>query len=609
MARIGSHPILGLVFGILLCPAAIVGLSSSSHSSTQNAAFLEQAAAAAPPPCDDKDHWMGLGVVQPSIPGTPAFTLNITGNQNQIQLSRRDCLSNGTNFCFGNNVNYCGGCGVCCADSANKWCCGADGICCGKSCCGKGQSCRQGQCIGHPSKTTTIVSTVHTTLTRIVTKIDTVIIAVISTSFVDTVVTLTESKPGATYTDIVYVTTTVLAEGSEPTPPSNQLRDASQEDDASSSNASRLSPGSLASPGGQKLDNSPAKAQTVVAPAVARRQEQSRPPATSVLFSTVTTMSIITELDEVVSTISSTTTISSISVVVAEVPRTRTQEVDAITTIVTTETQTITSRPAVTTTLILPGSNPSSSVPPPVIITTTAAPPTQTSLVPPDPAPTQNQGNSGNRGPPLSTAAIAGIAAGSAGFAALVAIAIYVFFLLRARRARKLQEWEDHLTGLSIPRVVYGGEIRQPRLPNMGQPVTQARFAPAVFAATHHERGSPRRQSAFLSTSSTDRSINSNGGLARAATFAGKPSHRSSETTSIHTVIPNVAELGDTSRVEMSGGEGWPMRTEVDHGPTDPMSSSPPGAMLAPSPMSPDIMDTPLALPPRVRRYSNYRDY
>ncbi|KAI6296542.1 hypothetical protein MCOR07_010745 [Pyricularia oryzae] len=605
MARIGGHPILGLLFSILLCPAAIAGLSVSPHSSTGNAAFPGEAA----PPCDDKDHWMGLGVVQPSIPGTPAFTRNITGNQDQIQLSRRDCLSNGTNYCFGNSINYCAGCGTCCADSANKWCCGADGICCGKSCCGKGQSCRQGQCIGHPSKTSTIVSTVHTTLTRLVTKIDTVIIAVISTSFVDTVVTLTESKPGATYTDITYVTTTVLAKRSEPSSLSNHLQDAAQQNDAGDSDGLRPNSGSLALPADQQVGNSRLKAQPLIAPAVARRQESSRPPATSVLFSTVTSTSVITELEEVISTISSTTTISSISVVVAEVHRTRTQEVDAITTIFTTETQTITSGPVVTATLIVPGSNPSSSVPPPVIVTSQAPPPTQTSLVPPDPASTSNQGNSGNRGPPLSTGAIAGIAAGSAGFAALVAIAIYVFFLLRARRARKLQEWEDHLTGLSIPRVVYGGEIRQPRLPNMGQPVTQARFAPAVFAATHHERGSPRRQSTYLSTSSTERSINSNGGLARAATFAGKPSHRSSEATSIQTVAPHVAELGDTSRIEMSGVEDWPMRNEVDHSQADPLSSSPPGVILAHSPMSPDIMDTPLSLPLRGRRYSNYRDY
>ncbi|TLS29581.1 hypothetical protein PpBr36_01131 [Pyricularia pennisetigena] len=461
------------------------------------------------------------------------------------------------------------------------------------------------------SKTTTVVSTVHTTLTRLVTKIDTVIIAVISTSFVDTVVTLTESKPGATYTDIVFVTTTVLGKRSEASPLSNHLQHAAQQNDAGGSNALRPYSGSLASPADQEVEDSLSKLQPVTAPAVARRQESSRPPATSVLFSTVTMTSTMTELDEIVSTISSTTTISSISVVVAEVQRTHTQEVDASTTIVITETQTITSRPPVTATLIVPGSNPSSSVPPPVVVTSTARPttppPTQTSLVPPDPASTQNQGNSGNRGPPLSTAAIAGIAAGSAGFAALVAIAIYVFFLLRARKARKLQEWEDHLTGLSIPRVVYGGEIRQPRLPDMGQPVTQARFAPAAFAATHHERDSPRRQSALLSTSSMAR--NSNNGLARASTFAGKPSHRSSETTSIHTVVPNVAELGDTSRIEMSGGEDWPMRNEVDHSQADPLSSSPPGVMLATSPMSPDIMDTPLALPPRVRRYSNYRDY
>lgn len=179
------------------------------------------------------------------------------------------------------------------------------------------------------SKTSTIVSTVHTTLTRLVTKIDTVIIAVISTSFVDTVVTLTESKPGATYTDITYVTTTVLAKRSEPSSLSNHLQDAAQQNDAGDSDGLRPNSGSLALPADQQVGNSRLKAQPLIAPAVARRQESSRPPATSVLFSTVTSTSVITELEEVISTISSTTTISSISVVVAEVHRTRTQSVSS----------------------------------------------------------------------------------------------------------------------------------------------------------------------------------------------------------------------------------------------------------------------------------------
>ena len=68
------------------------------------------------------------------IPGTKA----LSGFQEHgvIELGRRDCLPNGTNFCFGNDVNFCSGCGTCCADGI--YCCGAKGTCCGTGCCAAG---------------------------------------------------------------------------------------------------------------------------------------------------------------------------------------------------------------------------------------------------------------------------------------------------------------------------------------------------------------------------------------------------------------------------------------------------------------------------------------
>lgn len=583
-----------VAFHSLKNQAAFLGESAHSYGRDAHVLGLEAAALASSP---------GFHVSTPTAGSIPGH---------QLQLSRRDCLPNGTNYCFGNNVNFCAGCGVCCGDSANKWCCAADGICCGDSCCGKGQSCRQGQCIGHPAVTTTVLGTIQSTLTRIVTKIDTVIIAGLSTSFVEAVVTIIDSRPGATYTDVTYVTTTVFEKRSEPSPASKRppvvARAGDVGDNPVVTNVSRPSSGSLALSAELTTEEARAQAQPASILPLARRQESSRP-SNSASFSTVTTTSIVTQLQETVSTVSSTTTINSISVVIQAVQRTHTREIDATTTVSTTETQTFTSRPAVTATLLVPGTNPDTSGVPLVVVTSSNYPQTQTIGASTSPTSNPNQGYSGNRGPPLSNAAIAGIAAGSAGFAALIAIAIYLFFFLRRRRVRKLQEWEDTLTGMSLPGVVYGGDIRQPRLPNIRQPITQARFAPAVFAARHHERGSLRRQSALDSMSSMERSNNSStGGLARAATVVRNSSNQVSVTPSAYSVVPKVAELGDTSLAEMPG-EGWPMMHESDNSQSVPPSSTPPGATLSISPLSPDIESRVALSPQWSRRQSRYTDY
>ncbi|EAQ93247.1 hypothetical protein CHGG_01482 [Chaetomium globosum CBS 148.51] len=57
------------------------------------------------------------------IPGTePLFGRR----ERTLDLGKRDCLANGSNYCFGNDVDFCPGCGNCCVDG--EFCCGADQI-------------------------------------------------------------------------------------------------------------------------------------------------------------------------------------------------------------------------------------------------------------------------------------------------------------------------------------------------------------------------------------------------------------------------------------------------------------------------------------------------
>lgn len=94
----------------------------------------------------DAEFWPGLGVLQQSIPGVAALS-KFTPEAANL-LSRRDCLPNGTNYCFGNSVNYCLGCGVCC-QASGRFCCAAGSICCGSSCCAAGQTCNNGLCFAN----------------------------------------------------------------------------------------------------------------------------------------------------------------------------------------------------------------------------------------------------------------------------------------------------------------------------------------------------------------------------------------------------------------------------------------------------------------------------
>lgn len=74
------------------------------------------------------------------LPGTKA----LVGLQ-LLDLGRRDCLSNGSNYCFGNSADFCSDCGNCCVDG--NYCCGRGKVCCGSGCCSSGETCSQGKCL------------------------------------------------------------------------------------------------------------------------------------------------------------------------------------------------------------------------------------------------------------------------------------------------------------------------------------------------------------------------------------------------------------------------------------------------------------------------------
>lgn len=76
------------------------------------------------------------------VPGTRALPGLYNGT---LDLRKRDCLANGSNYCFGNNVDYCPDCGNCCLDGNH--CCGRGKVCCGSGCCPSDHTCFQGKCL------------------------------------------------------------------------------------------------------------------------------------------------------------------------------------------------------------------------------------------------------------------------------------------------------------------------------------------------------------------------------------------------------------------------------------------------------------------------------
>ena len=77
-----------------------------------------------------------------------------------LWLQKRECLDNGSNFCFEDPGRMCPDCGGCCELGGDSWCCPGDGdtccpgeacckadeSCCGDGCCPKGRRCSDGKC-------------------------------------------------------------------------------------------------------------------------------------------------------------------------------------------------------------------------------------------------------------------------------------------------------------------------------------------------------------------------------------------------------------------------------------------------------------------------------
>ncbi|EJT81580.1 hypothetical protein GGTG_01558 [Gaeumannomyces tritici R3-111a-1] len=518
----------------------------------------------------DAEFWPGLGVLQQSIPGVAALS-KFTPEAANV-LSRRDCLPNGTNYCFGNSVNYCLGCGVCC-QASGRFCCAAGSVCCGGSCCAAGQTCSNGLCF---AKMVTATVKRQSTITRLATRVDTVFLAVIETSIVNSVVDVTISSLAATQTEVTVVTATIMARRSVP---------------------SLMDPEPVSSKGLWALARRKLHLPELAfpRPGLARRQEPSRAAAgASTSTTTITDVEVYTTVNVIVVA----TTTASTTTVLSTVVRTRTRVLDAQTTVSMTSTTTLISLRPVTSASTQQAPDP--VLPPLSPATTSDNQQGQTgSAAPVAPVISQNSST------PLSTPAIIGIAVGSAVFAGLVALAVYLVMVCRARRRRREAEYEDAYYGLTPDGVTYGGysggaaaatAMRQPRIPSLA-PIS-SRFTPG-FVARHH-----RTSSGFTGTTAVTSSAHgssSAGGVVAGAKKDGKTS---------------VVELGDTGRVEMDG-EGVSRLSEIgsDNAMTpSPLSASPENRIDAAS--SPDSMRSPPVAPlrlssglPRPKQGFFYRDY
>lgn len=427
----------------------------------------------------------------------------------------------------------------------------------------------------------------QSTTTRLATRVDTVFLAVIETSIINSVVDVTISSLAATQTEVTVVTATILARRSVPS-----LLDA---EPASSKGLWAFARRKLHLP---KLAGP--------SPALTRRQEPSSAPAGA---NTPTTTITDVEVQTVVSIVAVAVTTASTTTVLSTAVRTRTRILDAQTTVSITSTTTLISLRPVTSTSTQQAPDP---VLPPLPPTTTSdkQPGRQTSGSAAPVAPVISQHGS----VPLSTPAITGIAVGSAVFAALVALAVYIVMACRARRRRREAEYEDAYYGLTPNGVMYGGysgaaaaatTMRQPRIPSLA-PIS-SRFTPG-FVARHH-----RTSSGFTgATSMTPSGHGSSpvGGIAAAVREDGKTSPSSA--TATHSIV----ELDDTGRIEMDG-EGVSRLSEIGSGNAvtpSPLSASPQNRIDAVS--SPDSMHNAQIAPlgfssgvPRSHRRFFYRDY
>lgn len=78
------------------------------------------------------------------LPGTKPLSGLLQDHTLDV-VGKRDCLANGSNYCFGNTIDFCNGCGNCCLEG--RFCCGSGKQCCGSGCCSDGEVCSEGKCL------------------------------------------------------------------------------------------------------------------------------------------------------------------------------------------------------------------------------------------------------------------------------------------------------------------------------------------------------------------------------------------------------------------------------------------------------------------------------
>ncbi|SPN96961.1 uncharacterized protein DNG_00479 [Cephalotrichum gorgonifer] len=365
-----------------------------------------------------------------------------------LRLGKRECLANGTNFCFNDSpTKSCPDCGGCCSLDNEEWCCASEGAtccpgraccqasetCCGDGCCPRGSTCKSGKC-EVPVVTVTSTKTAHSTRTQTEAEVVTVQVNVIDTSTVNSIITTTVTSEQGTHTEITYVTSTIVVKRSLPTstpehhiyrhldpdvrgePPDDEAR-------AFSRFQKRFAPGGpLPRQGPNEVELEPRQRINADGQGLRPRQNDGGGTSTSTVVITTTIIGVTTVTDSrtttrfVTSTITTTIFQSSTRVVGAR------ETVSVVSVILITShaptTNTITST---STTLVDPtgGALPPATSSPP---DTTAAPGSADS----DPS------------PGLSTPAMVGIGVGT-GLSALI-LAVIALLFLRARRRRKADE-------------------------------------------------------------------------------------------------------------------------------------------------------------------------
>ncbi|KAK3382990.1 hypothetical protein B0T24DRAFT_29780 [Lasiosphaeria ovina] len=380
------------------------------------------------------------------IPGTkPLFGFK----EPVLELSKRDCLANGSNFCFDDKTKFCPNCGLCCLDTGI--CCSGGSSCCGTGCCTSGQTCSQGQCIDVSTSVAvvTVVSTIYQTVSHTATQTATVLVNQIDTSTVVSTVEVTVSS-AATQTNVVWATVTAVAKRGGPGPDPHPYK-------AREAGVRHIRPDPPQHPHRGFLRSLWADIASRGLASVGIRLDHAiedvlpvRRDASSTSYIT----SLVTQTTDVTNFVSTTVTAFTTSLVVTTVFRTITRVLTAQTTIDVTSTLTITShQPSTVITTATP------TLPPTFPTTrTTTDPATSSSAAPALPA-----SSSSSPGSALSTSAIAAIGVGG-GILAVLVVALAIFFFRRHRRRSRPFLTTNSSSILPPPENSY---IREPTLPTI----------------------------------------------------------------------------------------------------------------------------------------------